>query len=142
MGFLKADTVRALFKLSAFVNVVGMVVMTKGYTDVASLMAPQPTVFSLPSCLLVQVWGLAFYAVADTFEFNRGMCLVFTAEKVLYTGLWLSWMAGNAQRLPAMWSEDWLVGFFYSIYGVNDALFALVFAYAASFGKSRRRPAP
>lgn len=68
--------------LSAFVNVFGMLVATRGYTTAHLLEEQQPSVFSFPSVLLVQLWGLAFLATASRFEHNAIMCATFVAEKV------------------------------------------------------------
>jgi len=141
--------------LSAFVNVFGMLVATRGYTTAHLLEEQQPSVFSFPSVLLVQLWGLAFLATASRFEHNAIMCATFVAEKVrpqwrlpvlvwfrptclcvlsypqvLYTLCWLSYMSREETDLAALWRRDWLTGLFFTVYGINDFFFAVVFGIA------------
>ena len=165
------STVRLFFKLGAAANIVGTAVVTKGFTDVAALTAQQPTVFSLPSVVLILLWGLAYLSAASKFEHMPLMCLVFCLEKVrgatvgdtaprvltcrrlpcasnacgpprtlqaLYTGLWVSWITANGHMLSDLIASDFLTGFFFAAYGLNDGLFALVFAHAAFTAWSRR----
>ena len=76
------ETLCTLFRVSAIVNVVGVVVISKGYTDIEALERQQPSVFSFASLLLIQCWGAAYALIAPNFMQNAGMCWIFFVEKV------------------------------------------------------------
>lgn len=50
----------------------------------------------------------------------------------------IQWQLEHASELPQMWSDDWRQGLFFTTYPLNDALFAVVFAYGMFAGLSRQ----
>jgi hypothetical protein len=61
---------------------------------------------------------------------------VFAVEKLVYVVIWTRWMLDNS--LSSLYSTDILAGIFYSIYGVNDFVFMLFFAWLFASSKQTR----
>ena len=51
----------------------------------------------------------------------------FAVEKVVYVVVWIMWHSGNS--IAQLYSKDVFAGVFFSIYGVNDFVFMLFFAW-------------
>lgn len=51
----------------------------------------------------------------------------FVLEKLVYVVVWVGWMLENS--LASVYSIDLFAGIFYSIYGLNDFVFMLFFAW-------------
>jgi hypothetical protein len=58
---------------------------------------------------------------------------VFAVEKLIYVLVWVRWMSENS--LTSLYSTDFLAGVFYSIYGLNDFMFLLFFAWLFASSK-------
>ena len=66
------------------------------------------------------------------------LCFVFCLEKMLYTYFWVDYIADETtrQKLVSMVInyDDVQTGSFLLLFGINDFLFGVVFAYAAWIG--------
>ena len=118
------------FQLAAFVNVAGVLLFSKGFTN-ATLVSRSPIVFSRFGLLSIALWGLAYLAVARDHARVPRLVAVFAIEKLVYVGTWVSWMARFRCELPRLMSESPLTGTFYAIYGPTDLLFAAFFTIVA-----------
>jgi hypothetical protein len=124
------DKVRFGFLAAAAFNVLGIGLFTEGLTN-RVLFETDPAVFSLPGCVLIMVWGLAYAAQARSWRAAPAVSAVFAVEKALFAGWWLVWMAGHAGDLAGIAAKDPLAGAFYGAYGAGDAAFMGFFAWAA-----------
>jgi hypothetical protein len=118
------------FQLAAFVNIVGVLVFSKGFSN-ATLVSRSPIVFSRFGLLSIVLWGLAYLAVAQDHERVPRLVAVFAIEKLVYVGTWVAWIARFRGELPRLVSESPLTGTFYAIYGPTDLVFAVFFAAVA-----------
>jgi len=106
----------------------GIGIFSKGFSD--SLGAVDP-LFSSGGCVGIQLWGLAYIALAQRYSVAPAMALVFCLEKLFYAQHWLFWLAEHGSELPAMIEADPLTGSFYSIYGSGDIVFMVFFGWVA-----------
>ena len=127
---MQDDRVRYGFYAAAAFNIVGMGLFSRGLTN-TELFAVDAEVFSLPGCVLILVWGLAYAGQSAAWRVAPGVTAVFALEKLLFAGRWLWWMAAHASELPAITARDPLAGAFYGAYGLGDAAFMVFFAWAA-----------
>lgn len=116
------------FKLAGAVNILGILLFSKGLTN-TYLSELDPQVFSTFGQGCIILWGLAYIAAAGSYREARWIVAVFVVEKLAYVGAWIVWMADHASELPAIFEVSPLTGTFLAIYGGNDLLFALFFAW-------------
>jgi hypothetical protein len=127
--------VRAGFYAAAGYNIAGTLLFSKGFTNTV-LHETDPVLFSVPGCLLICVWGLAYLAQSRSWREGPAVSAVFAVEKLFYATWWVSWLALNAGRLGEIAAADPLAGAFYALYGAGDAAFCLFFAWAALRARS------
>ena len=127
---MKPSMLSAGFVVAGLANIIGILTVSRFFTD-STVSQYDPTVMSTFGLICIVLWGLAYIA-ASRIKDNavQWLAAVFAAEKVLYVVVWLIWMAGNWDTLSDIYATDWLTGVFYSIYGLNDLLFAVFFVYA------------
>jgi len=65
--------------------------------------------------------------VRKKYVFVPWLIAVFVIEKILYVIVYLSWISNNS--LYEVFEKDTLAGIFYTIYGANDFLFGVFFAW-------------
>lgn len=116
------------FIAAGLINVVGVLVFSRVFTNEV-LNEADPVVMSNFGLLIIAIWGLAYIAVARNIKYVRSLAAVFAIEKFVYTAVWLLWMKNHSSTLGEIFKKDFLVGIFYSIYGINDAIFMLFFAW-------------
>ena len=119
------------FIIAGLVNVLGIPAFSKLFTN-DYLMQVDPKTFSEVNLFTIILWGLAYISVARHYEKIPAISAVFAIEKFFYTGVWIYWLWNNAGDLPDIYNKDWITGFFYSVYGLNDFLFGVFFLYAFS----------
>ena len=116
------------FILAGLVNIVGMLVVSRFFTN-SLLNATDPAVFSWLGQVSIVLWGLAYLAVAKAFRHVPYVVLTFFVEKVVYTVAWLVWLSKHGQSLPAIAAESPMTASFFRMYGAGDFIFALFFGY-------------
>mmetsp|Transcript_34327 Transcript_34327/g.71477 ORF Transcript_34327/g.71477 Transcript_34327/m.71477 type:complete len:163 (-) Transcript_34327:220-708(-) len=127
--------------LAGFVVNAGLLLMNFGFTSYHEIEALDRNVFSFFGQICILLWGLCFWAVGyalshDTKNPKTAMiwCL-FTLEKVAYVLAWLYWHSQNSGWTAlndALKSEDspltkTVAAIFINIYGIPDAIFAVLF---------------
>src|SRR5262245_42978988 len=121
------------FQAAAFVNVAGILLFSLGFTNQA-LIARSPVVFSRFGLVCIVLWGLAYLAVARTYDQVPLLVAVFALEKLVYAVSWIDWMWRFGSEWPRLFSESPLTALFYASYGPTDLVFALFFAWVAATG--------
>ena len=118
--------VRQGFVLAAFMNVGGVLLFSQGFTN-AVINRADPVVMSNFGLLMIAVWGLAYLAAAQIQANLKWLGGAFAIEKLVYVLVWIDWLSENS--LAQLYKEDLFAGMFYSIYGANDLVFMLFFAF-------------
>ena len=76
---------------------------------------------------MIAVWGLAYLGAAAVTSSIKWLVGAFALEKLVYVVIWFWWLSENS--LEQLYSKDFFAGVFYSIYGANDLVFMLFFAW-------------
>lgn len=105
-------------------NIGGVLVFSRAFTNDA-INTADPVVMSNFGLLMIAVWGLAYLAAAATTGNIAWIAAAFAVEKLVYVVVWLRWLFANS--LAQLYSTDLFAGVFFSIYGLNDAVFMLFF---------------
>ena len=64
-------------------------------------------------------------------DFTRRQVTLDGVEKLVYVVVWVIWHSGNS--LAQLYSKDVFAGVFFNIYGINDFVFMLFFAWVFFF---------
>lgn len=115
--------------LGGAINIGGVLLFSQGLQS-DTLGTVQPGVLSVWGLLAIMLWGMAYWAASASATPNRTLLGVFALEKLLYVGAWISLVISLPDWLE-LWASDPLATLFLAIYGLNDLLFAVVFALLA-----------
>lgn len=127
---MKTQTITKGFIAAAAMNIGGVLIFSKFFTNPV-IPRFDPVVMSNFGLLMIVVWGFAYLSVAKEYAKVKWLIGVFMVEKFIYGFVWTRWIINN--DLSNVYMEDTLAGIFYAIYGINDWLFFVFFAYV--FGK-------
>ena len=111
---------------AGLMNIGGVLVFSRAFTNVAINVA-DPIVMSNFGLLMIAVWGLAYLGAAAITSNITWLVGAFAVEKLVYVLCWLNWHSQNS--LTQLYSKDFFAGAFFSIYGLNDFVFMLFFAW-------------
>lgn len=111
---------------AAFANISGVLLFSKVFTNYAINIA-DPVVMSNFGLVMIIVWGFAYAATVFIKGNIKAILAVFAVEKLVYVVMWVKWLI--ASSLTAVYTEDILAGIFFTVYGLNDLLFMLLFVY-------------
>lgn len=120
------NIIEKTFILAGLSNILGVLICSKFLTNQV-MMDAQPVVMNSFGLISIMLWGLAYIAVRKNYAQVRWLIVVFVIEKLIYVIYWLKFILG--QSLTDLYEKDVLAGLFYSIYGVNDFIFMIFFAY-------------
>ena len=107
-------------------NIGGVLLFSRGFTNTAINQA-DPVVMSNFGLLMIVVWGLAYLGAATVTSGIRWIAGAFALEKLVYVVVWSRWLSANS--FEELYAKDLFAGVFFSIYGVNDFVFMLFFAW-------------
>lgn len=110
---------------AALMNVSGVLLFSRAFTNQA-INDADPIVMSNFGLLMIIVWGLVYFSAAFLKSNIAGIVGVFVLEKLVYVAAWGIWMSNNS--LSYVYEADLFAGLFYSIYGLNDFVFMVLFA--------------
>lgn len=111
--------------LAALMNF-SVIVFSRGFTNVA-INGADPVVMSNFGLLMIVMWGIAYLSAVTVIPNIKWIAGVFALEKLIYGIVWLKWLLNN--NLGSVYSTDIFAGIFYSIYGLNDLIFMVFFAW-------------
>lgn len=127
---MQQQHIKTGFIVAAVMNF-SVLLFSKGFTNTA-LNAADPVVMSNFGLLMIVLWGLAYLAASQISNNLKWLAAVFAIEKLIYIWVWINWHRHN--ELATVYEQDLLAGIFYSIYGLNDLIFMLFFAYVFVLG--------
>jgi hypothetical protein len=111
---------------AALMNIGGVLVFSRVFTNVA-LNNADPIVMSNFGLLMIIVWGLTYLGAALISSNIKWLVGAFAMEKLVYAVVWTRWISENS--LAPLYAKDVFAGVFYSIYGLNDLVFMVFFAW-------------
>jgi hypothetical protein len=130
MKLLTPRNITLGFYAAGGVNVFGILLFSLGYTN-DLMSALYPSVFSKFSLVCIQLWGLAYWSAAKSYDKVPLLIAVFAIEKFAYVATWLVWISHFGKDLPELMSQSFITGNFYAAYGLIDLSFGLFFAAVA-----------
>ena len=108
-------------------NICGVLIFSRAFTNVA-INEADPVVMSNFGLAMIVIWGLTYWGAAAIASPIKWLVGAFALEKLVYVIVWTSWISENS--VAQLYSSDFFAGVFYSIYGPNDFIFMLFFAWA------------
>jgi len=123
---MKLTTISKLFVFAGLSNILGVLIFSKLFTNQV-MMNTQPDVMGYFGLISIILWGLAYIAVRKSYAAVPWLLTVFVIEKLIYGTVWLRWLTSHS--LAAVYEQDTFAGIFYTIYGANDFLFGVFFAW-------------
>jgi hypothetical protein len=114
------------FIMAAGMNIGGVLLFSRFFTN-PIINELDPVVMSNFGLLMIVIWGLAYLASAFITSNIKWLAGAFVIEKLVYVVTWLLWLANN--NLSNVYDKDLFAGIFYSIYGINDFVFMMFFAW-------------
>lgn len=111
---------------AAVMNIGGVLGFSRAFTNVA-LNNADPVVMSNFGLIMIIVWGLAYLGAAAIHSNIKWLVGAFAVEKLVYIVVWVRWIGEHS--LARLYGQDIFAGIFYSIYGLNDIVFLLFFAW-------------
>lgn len=114
------------FIAAGLMNIGGVLLFSRGFTN-SAINNADPVVMSNFGLLMIAVWGMAYLGAAGISANIKWLAAAFAVEKLVYVVVWAMWLSNNS--LPQLYAKDLFAGVFFSIYGVNDCVFMLFFAW-------------
>ncbi len=114
------------FIAAGLMNIGGVLLFSKAFTN-SAINNADPVVMSNFGLLMIAVWGLAYLGAAAVVENIKWLAGAFALEKLVYVVVWLMWLSNNS--IAQLYAKDSFAGAFFSIYGLNDFVFMLFFAW-------------
>jgi hypothetical protein len=111
---------------AGLMNIGGVLVFSRAFTN-AAINSADPVVMSNFGLVMIAVWGLAYLGASAITSSIKWLAAAFAVEKLVYVAMWLTWHSQNS--LTQLYAQDFFAGVFYSIYGLNDFVFMLFFAW-------------
>lgn len=122
----RAIYIRNGFLLAGLINILGPTLASSFFTD-PTLSTIDPGAFSTLGLIIIMIWGLAYWSVANRWQQVTWLVAVFALEKLVFAFYWLSWVVQPGIDVASIFAESLLVGLFYSSYGPLDGLISLFF---------------
>lgn len=123
---MKLKTMRNGLIASGLMNIGGVLVFSRLFSNQA-LNEADPVVMSNFGLVMIMVWGLAYLGAAASGVHLRWLAGAFAVEKLVYVAMWLAWHSSNS--VAQLYATDAFAGIFYAIYGLNDLVFMVFFAW-------------
>jgi hypothetical protein len=118
--------IRNGFIIAGVMNIAGVLLFSRLLTNTV-INEADPVVMSNFGLVMIAVWGLAYLGAASIGASVKWLAAAFAFEKLVYVLVWVMWHSKNS--VSAVFTTDLFAGVFYSIYGLNDFLFMLFFAW-------------
>ncbi len=114
------------FIAAGLMNIGGVLLFSRGFTN-SAINNADPLVMSNFGLLMIVVWGLAYLGAAAIAANIKWLAGAFALEKLVYAMVWVMWLSNNG--VQQLYAKDFFAGAFYSIYGLNDFVFMVFFAW-------------
>ena len=131
------DWVTLGYIAAAAMNIGGVMLFSRALTNPA-INAADPVVMSNFGLLMIVVWGLLYLAAGLGNGNLKWISGALAIEKLVYVVVWVRWQLEQSPSLGEVYAQDLFAGVFYTIYGINDIVFMLFFAWV--FLRGGRQP--
>jgi hypothetical protein len=111
---------------AGLINIGGVLLFSRAFTNGAMNNA-DPAVMSNFGLLMIMVWGVVFLGATTVTSSLTWLAGAFAIEKFVYVCAWLKWISENS--LAQLYEKDFFAGVFFTIYGPNDFMFMVFFAW-------------
>ena len=118
--------IRNGFIAAGVMNIGGVLLFSRAFTN-GAINTTDPVVMSNFGLLMIVVWGAAYLGAAPITSSVKWLAGAFALEKLVFVVVWLRWLSGN--NLAELYAKDLVAGGFFTIYGANDFVFVLFFAW-------------
>lgn len=125
---MNRSLIRNGFIAAGLMNIGGVLLFSRAFTNTA-ITSADPVVMSNFGLLMIVVWGLAYLGAAAIDSHIKWLAGAFALEKLVYGVVWVRWLSENS--LMELYSKDFFAGAFFSIYGANDFIFMVFFAWVS-----------
>ncbi|MEZ9440890.1 hypothetical protein [Vibrio atlanticus] len=116
--------VKSILLAAGAMNVGAVLLFSRFFTN-SAINEADPVVMSNFGLIMIVVWGLAYLGVATINANIKYLAGAFFIEKLVYVVVWVNWLFNNT--LSPVYEADTMAGVFYTIYGVNDFIFMILF---------------
>lgn len=123
---LVKNLVKNGFIAAGLMNIGGVLLFSRAFTN-SAINNADPVVMSNFGLLMIAVWGLAYLGAAAISSNIKWLAGAFALEKLVYVVVWVMWLSNNS--LQQLYAKDVFAGVFFSIYGMNDFIFMVFFAW-------------
>jgi hypothetical protein len=122
---IKDSTITKGFIIAGLMNMSALI-FSRFFTN-ATIPEFDSVVMSNFGLLMIVIWGLAYVSIAKNFHYVKWLVGVFAIEKFIYGYVWITWLINN--NIKDVYEKDLMAGMFYSMYGINDWIFFVFFAF-------------
>ena len=123
---MNKNLIKIGFFAAGLMYIGGVLLFSRAFTN-SAINNADPVVMSNFGLLMIAVWGLAYLGAGAISSNIKWLAGAFALEKLVYVVVWVMWLSSNS--LPALYATDFFAGVFFSIYGVNDFVFMVFFAW-------------
>lgn len=116
--------VKSILLAAGAMNVGAVLLFSRFFTN-SAIKEADPVVMSNFGLIMIVVWGLAYLGAATINANIKYLAGAFFIEKLVYVVVWVNWLSNNT--LSPVYEADTMAGVFYTIYGVNDFIFMVLF---------------
>ena len=120
-----------VYRLASATNILGVSFLAQAFYNEA-LFKADPLRFSWFGVLMLMVWGVAYLAASRAASLFPELSYAFALEKSVYIISWVSWVSAEGHTLGPLFEQNILAGLFYSIYGVVDLIFLILFLWCGA----------
>jgi hypothetical protein len=118
------------FCAAASYNIGGSVIFSKFLSN-DYMTSLDPNVFSDMGWTAIFLFGLVFLSIAKSYHHVPYLLLALFVEKMIYTGMWVSWLLKNSSSLSEIYHNDLLTGIGFTLYGSGDLVSGMFFLWVA-----------
>ncbi|MDN3616436.1 MAG: hypothetical protein ACPG5L_07750 [Vibrio gallaecicus] len=104
---------------------IGAVLLFSRFFTNSVINEADPVVMSNFGLVMIVVWGFAYLGAATVNANIKYIAGAFALEKLVYVVVWVHWISTNA--LAPVYEADLMAGVFFTIYGINDLAFMVLF---------------
>ena len=116
--------IKSILLAAGAMNIGAVLLFSRFFTN-SVINEADPVVMSNFGLVMIVVWGFAYLGAATVNDNIKYLAGAFALEKLVYVVVWVHWISTNA--LAPVYEADLMAGVFFTIYGINDFAFMILF---------------